>query len=165
MDTTSIYNHLAELQRVEYHALEWNADISSFVYNGVSYDEGTETYQKIIEAAHKDFKAAILELSLSANAVPALKALLADFKKAESQYWDIPDEDMLKADEREFEKHQTPALLTSIREIKFLQAMSGVQKWYLRDAIDYIASFLGVLHCLLRQCGTRRRRNHRSQRQ
>lgn len=144
MDTTRIYNHLAELCRVEYRALEGNADISTFTYNGISYDEGTGTYQKVLDVAHKGFKAAILELSLSSPSTLPLKAILTDFKEAERQYWDIPDEDMLKADEQEYEKYHTPSLLTSIREIKFLQSMSEIQKWYLHDAIEYITSLMGV---------------------
>ena len=142
MDTSKIYGFLSELRRCDYHALEAPMDISTMKYNGISYDEGTETYQKKLFAEFADFKATILELALIANSQKVLSVILTDFKDGIDQYWDIPDDEALIALQQEYDKYRESSMLASIREIKFLQAMSSLQKRMLIDSARFIEALL-----------------------
>ena len=144
MDTTIIYNFLTELLRCDYRALEEPMDISRAKYNGVTYNEGPETYRRNMTSAFADFKAAVLDLSLQENAQKPLAAILADFKAGSEQYWDIPDDETLTALQNDYIKENVPSMLTTIREIIFLQQMNAIQKDLLREAIGFLEKLVIV---------------------
>ena len=65
MNTTDIYGYLKELERCEWKD---NAIVNGIKYNGISIEQGTETYQRILNDL-KD-KAEQSLLSLSAHCCP-----------------------------------------------------------------------------------------------
>ena len=119
-------------------------DITQAYYNGVSYEEGPETYRRRMGSQFADFKAAIIELSLQENAQKSLSAILADFKAGLEHYWDIPDEETLAALQNDYIKENVPSMLTTIREIKFLQQMNAVQRSMAQEATLFIERIVTV---------------------
>lgn len=144
MNTSVIYKFISALCKCEYHALEAPMDISQMRYNGITYNEGPETYRRILIADFSDFKAEVLEISMRENAKKSLAAILADIKEGINQYWDIPDDDYLTALQQEYNNYGTSSLLSSIREIKFLQEMSSIQKGLLQESASYVEALMGA---------------------
>ncbi|MBQ1747671.1 MAG: helix-turn-helix domain-containing protein, partial [Bacteroidales bacterium] len=65
-----------------------------------------------------------------------------EFEEAQSQDWDIPGEETLRQYEEEFATGKYPSHRTVIREIKFLQEMVGVQKYYLQKGVEFLKGLL-----------------------
>ena len=57
-------------------------------------------------------------------------------------FYDIPDNDYIKAMERETQNGNS-SLLGTIREARFLNEMVEVQKWYFNEAIAFLNSLTG----------------------
>lgn len=142
MDTKPIYNYLHELSRCDYSPSVDTQSIEHFQYNGVSYAQSSATYQKQLEKGLTEFKSSILTLiSNTDNSV--IKTILDDCIEIESQYYDIPDNDIIEEMERDYMVGRNASLLKSIREAKFLNEMVGVQRFYLSEVKKYLSSLCG----------------------
>ena len=141
MDTKPIFSFLKELTRCDYTTIT-NGVLEDFTYNGVTYAQGSETYQKILADSFSDFKACIFEASLQSK--DSLSAILSDYRKAQMEtYYDIPDSDYIKGMENDTRNNDNRSLRQSIREAYFLNEMVRIQRWYIEEAIDYLEEFTG----------------------
>lgn len=141
MDTKPIFSLLKELTRCDYNALS-NEPLLQFSYNGITYAQSDESYQKKLSDMFNDFKCSIFDVSLD-NSV-AVSAVLNDYLKAqEDTIYDVPDEDYLQAMEREAEHNDNKSLHESISQVHFLIKMVSLQRWYLAEAIDFLKGLTG----------------------
>lgn len=141
MSTQSVYDFLREITRCDY-TTAYSGPIEAFAYNGVTYAQGAETYQTILEDKFNLFKTAVLDISLQDKG-NILSALIQDFKKAAQTYYDIPDEDYIQGMERDEQGAHSQSLRKSIKEARFLNEMVSRQKWFLSEAISFLGSFTG----------------------
>ena len=137
-----IVDFTKEVGRCSYHALESNQELENFMYNGISYAEGVETYRLKLQNLFGDFKGAVNSVALQSGYDRVLKSILEDLEKINGQYWDIPTQDVIEGYEKEMATGKYPNHKTTIREMKFLQEMVGAQKSYVQQAIDYIRGLL-----------------------
>ena len=141
MNTMPIFSFLKELTRCDYTTIT-NGVLEDFTYNNVTYAQGAETYQRILADSFTAFKACVLEASLQNK--DSLSVVLADFRKAQQETsYDIPDSDYIKGMENDARNNDNRSLRQSIREAYFLNEMVRLQKWYIGEAIDYLAGFSG----------------------
>lgn len=141
MDTKPIFSFLAELTRCDYHE-GCGKPLEVFTYNGISYAQGRETYQIILNDKFNDFKSCVLEISLQNK--EALFPVLREFQKADEEtYYDIPDGDYICQMERDALSNDNKSLRQSIREAYFLKEMVSLQKWFIQEAISFLCGFVG----------------------
>ena len=86
METKSIYNYLNELSRCEWRD---NAIVNGIKYNGITIEQGTETYQRILDTLQSEAEAAILSLASSGHD-KAIRAIYRKAKEINEQDY-IPD--------------------------------------------------------------------------
>lgn len=132
-----IFHFLSSLSACRWHAHE---SLSEFTYNGVTYDEGTETYQTILEKEFLSFKCEVLKLL--PDGISQIQALYKEFKELLERYYDIPDKDTLALLERDNISLNSASLAREIKEVKFLQAMYGIQQYYIDGAVKFLAGQL-----------------------
>lgn len=135
----TIYSYLQELTRCDYSSFT-NHSLEEFTYNNISYAQGVESYNRILSEKEKSFKGQILEQSSSNNFNCIINAVLADFKKKEGLYYDIPNDDDIASMERDYSTSHNQSLLNSIREAKFLREMVSLQRLYLNNAVIFLMS-------------------------
>lgn len=141
MDSKPIFSFLKELTRCDYTTTT-NGVLEDFTYNGITYAQGSQTYQRLLADSFSDFKECVFEASLQNR--DSLSAILSDYRKAQVEtYYDIPDSDYIKGMENDARNNDNRSLRQSIREAYFLNEMVGVQKWYIGEAIDYLEGFVG----------------------
>lgn len=139
MDTKPIFSFLKELTRCDYTSTP-NGALEDFTYNNVSYVQGSNTYQRILENSFIAFKTSVLDAYLQSK--DSIPAILRDFRKAQTEiYYDIPDNDYIKGMENDARNNDNYSLRQSIREAYFLNEMVGIQKWFIKEAIDYLEGF------------------------
>lgn len=141
MDTTVIFDFLQELSRCEYIANSGDT-IEDFRYNGIKYCEGRESYDIKLNSMFSSFKNSVMEIMLTESHQPVIDTIFNEIEKIEKQYYDIPDRDYLTSMEREYQGNN-PSLLKSIREVRFLNEMVDVQRYYLSQAKEYVTTLLG----------------------
>lgn len=142
MDTTVIYDFLQELSRCDYIASSGDV-IEDFRYNGIMYREGRETYNIKLNSMLMSFKNSLMSIMLSDNHQPVINTIFNEIEKIGKQYYDIPDRDCLTSMEREYQGNNNHSLLKSIREVRFLNEMVEVQRYYVSQAKEYVTSLLG----------------------
>ncbi len=138
-----IVDFTKEVGRCSYHALESNQELENFIYNGVSYAEGVETYRLKLQNLFGDFKGAANSVALQSGSDRVLKSILGDLEKIKGQYWDIPTQDVIEGYEKEMATGKYPHHKNTIREMKFLQEMVSVQQDCTAEAISFIKGLLG----------------------
>lgn len=140
MEIKQIFSFLSEITQCDYHPNYWN-DNTSFTYNGITINQGYESYSRELAVSYEAFKTCALELALENSSV--IGSLRSHFEREREQtFYDIPDNDYIKSMEREAQ-NGNPSLLGTIREAKFLNEMVGVQKWYFNEAIAFLNSLTG----------------------
>lgn len=80
-----IYTFLDELKRCDYTLFNNSTIIEDFKYNGVTYAEGSETYDKLLNNMFTSFKRMAIEKPKSAQL-----AILRELKEVSETYYDIP---------------------------------------------------------------------------
>lgn len=140
MEVKPIFAFLNDITKCDYHP-NCGDDIAVFSYNGISINQGYETYFRELAVSYEDFKACALELALeNASAIVSLRSHFA--REREQMFYDIPDNDYIRAMERDA-RNGNPSLQEAIREARFLNEMVGVQKWYFNEAIVFLNSLTG----------------------
>lgn len=138
MEVKQVFTFLNEITKCEYHPND--GELTDFSYNGITISQGYETYRKMLAASYENFKICVLELSLENIAsVASILAILE--REREQTFYDIPDEDYIRAMERDAEK--TPSLRFAIQEARFLNEMVGVQRWFFNEAIIFTKMLIG----------------------
>ena len=138
MEVKQVFTFLNEITKCEYHPND--GELTDFSYNGITISQGYETYRKMLAASYENFKTFVLELSLENTAsVASVLAILE--REREQTFYDIPDDDYIRAMERDVEK--SPSLRFAIQEARFLNEMVGVQRWFFREAINYTKLLMG----------------------
>ena len=142
MPAKQIEDFLDKLKQCSYQPLTAHQTEEDCCYNGVSYQEGINAYALKLEPLFNDFKAAVYDTSTGDTPQLTSKSVLKEFEEAQSQDWDIPGEETLRQYEEEFATGKYPTHRTAIREIKFLQEMVGVQKYYLQKGVEFLKGLL-----------------------
>jgi len=138
MEVKPVFTFLNEITKCEYHSN--NGELTDFSYNGITISQGYETYRKLLVASYENFKLCVLELSLENIAsVASILAILE--REREQTFYDIPDDDYIRAMERDVEK--SPSLRFAIQEARFLNEMVGVQRWFFNEAIIFTKMLIG----------------------
>ena len=131
---------MREITKCDYHPNRSN-DNTGFTYNGISINQGYERYSRELAVSYEEFKTCALELALENSSV--IGSLRSHFEREREQmFYDIPDNDYIKAMERETQNGNS-SLLGTIREARFLNEMVEVQKWYFNEAIAFLNSLTG----------------------
>ena len=143
MDASTFFDFIKELSRCDYIAGSEEC-IEKFTYNGITYAQGRETYDKKLSDMFFSCKQELMSIMTSGTSGgTVLSTMMSECKKVQSQYYDIPDKSYIDGMERDYEGSNNASLLKSIREAKFLNDMVAIQKNYLSELIDYIGNLLG----------------------
>ena len=138
METKPIFSFQEEIVRCEYKP-EAGA---MFAYNSIPIHQGSETYRAKLNEMLVRFKECAFQLSLENGA--SLAFVLSQFQKTQVEAaYDIPDEGYLSAMVKDAFNNRNPALQQSIEEVRFLNEMVGLQKWFLQQAIDFLQELSG----------------------
>lgn len=132
-----IYTFLDELKRCDYTLLNNSTIIEDFKYNGVTYAEGSETYNKLLNNMLTSFKELMIEKSKSVQI-----EILHELKEISETYYDIPTMDAITQLENDYSRQliKNKSILFSIRQGKFLKEMNDRQKDYTQKAIAFLES-------------------------
>lgn len=132
-----IYTFLDELKRCDYTLLNNSTIIEDFKYNGVTYAEGSETYNKLLNDMLTSFKEQMIEKSKSVQI-----EILHELKEISETYYDIPTMDAITQLENDYSRQliKNKSILFSIRQGKFLKEMNDRQKDYTQKAIGFLES-------------------------
>lgn len=132
-----IYKFLDELKRCDYTLLNNSTIIEDFKYNGVTYAEGSETYNKLLNNMLTSFKELMIEKSKSVQI-----EILHELKEISETYYDIPTMDAITQLENDYSRQliKNKSILFSIRQGKFLKEMNDRQKDYTQKAIAFLES-------------------------
>lgn len=132
-----IYTFLDELKRCDYTLLNNSTIIEDFKYNGVTYAEGSETYNKLLNDMLTSFKEQMIEKSKSVQI-----EILHELKEISETYYDIPTMDAITQLENDYSRQliKNKSILFSIRQGKFLKEMNDRQKDYTQKAIAFLES-------------------------
>lgn len=140
MSAKPITDFLAKLKQCSYQPLTAHQTEEDCCYNGVSYQEGQEAYEILLEQAFNEFKIAVCDISITSPQLNTIETIKSDLAKI--GFWDIPTESDLERYEKEYATGKYPTHRTTIREIKFLQGMVGVQKSYLQQTEEFLKGIL-----------------------
>lgn len=132
-----IYTFLDELKRCDYTLINNSTIIEDFKYNGVTYAEGSETYNKLLNNMLTSFKEQMIEKSKSVQI-----EILHELKEISETYYDIPTMDAITQLENDYSRQliKNKSILFSIRQGKFLKEMNDRQKDYTQKAIAFLES-------------------------
>lgn len=145
MDTSAIFDFLAELSRCEYSPHSGDC-IEDFIYNGIPYNEGVEAYNIKLKSMLISCKNALTAIMLDSKNQPIIDAILTQVEEIENQFYDIPDSNHLSSIEQEYDCNKNESLLKQIKEVRFLIEMVELQKNYLSQTKGYIYSLQGKQH-------------------
>lgn len=132
-----IYTFLDELKRCDYTLLNNSTIIEDFKYNGVTYAEGSETYDKLLNNMFTSFKKMTIEKPKSVQL-----EILHELKEVSETYYDIPTWEAITQLENDYSRqlNKNRSILTSIRQGKFIKEMNDRQKDYTQKAIAFLES-------------------------
>lgn len=145
MDTSAIFDFLAELSRCEYSPLSCDC-IEDFKYNGVTYNEGVEAYNIKLNSMLMSCESALTEIMLNSNNQSIIDTILTQVEEIENQFYDIPDRNHLSSIEQEYNCNKNESLYRQIKEVRFLNEMVELQKDYVSQTKGYIYSLQGKQH-------------------
>lgn len=136
-----IYKFLDELKRCDYTLFNNSTIIEDFKYNGVTYAEGSETYDKLLNNMFTSFKRLAIEKPKSAQL-----AILHELKEVSETYYDIPTWEAITQLENDYSRqlNKDRSILFSIRQGKFIKEMNDRQKDYTQKAIAFLESITGI---------------------
>lgn len=134
-----IYDYLNELGRCEWKD---NAIINGIRYNGITIEQGTETYHHILSAMQIRAEQALLSLSSTGHVLE----LQAIYKKARDLFekpMDVIDPNAVKALKRDFAPHnRTEAIKMEIDLGQFIVDMHAIQKTYMSKFVSFVRGLL-----------------------
>ena len=138
-----IYTFLDELKRCDYTLLNNSTIIEDFKYNGVTYAEGSETYNKLLNNMLTSFKELMIEKSKSVQI-----EILHELKEISETYYDIPTMDAITQLENDYSRQliKNKSILFSIRQGKFLKEMNDRK---INKGIASICEKTGMRHITL----------------
>ena len=134
-----IYDYLNELERCEWKN---NAIINGIKYNGITIEQGTETYLHILSTMQKKAEQALLSLSSTGH----IMELQAIYKRATDllmEPMDVIDQNAVEALKRDFAPHnRTEAIKMEIDLGQFVVDMHAIQKTYMFKFLSFISGLL-----------------------
>lgn len=138
METKSIYNYLNELSRCEWRD---NAIVNGIKYNGITIEQGTETYQRILDTLQSEAEAAILSLASSGHD-KAIRAIYRKAKEINEQDYDVITPLAVEALKQEFPIPRSEAVKAEIELGEFVIEMHRLQLYYLGRLLSFLNSLL-----------------------
>ena len=138
METKAIYDYLNELSRCEWRD---NAIANGIKYNGITIEQGTETYQRILEAMQSEAEEAILSL-LTSGQDKAIRAIHRKAKEAHEQDYDIITDKAVEALKQDFPIPRSEAVKAEIELGEFVIEMHRLQLYYLGRLLSFLNSLL-----------------------
>lgn len=142
MNTTDIYGYLKELERCEWKD---NAIVNGIKYNGISIEQGTETYQRILNDLKDKAEQSILSLSAeSQNQI--LRVIYHKATEIADEAYDIIDQNTVEALKRDFPTNRTPEIKAEIELGQFVVDMHRLQQYYLSAFISFLENLLPTEH-------------------
>lgn len=136
-----ITDYIKELRRCDYHPSGGNGILERFTYNGISYAESSAAYDAKLQDMFTRFKIAVID-TLAYGTVQG-KALLSELRVVATQYYDIPDEEIIEGMERDNATVHSKSLQQEIREARFIQEMNSEQRYYVGMTIKFLIELLG----------------------
>lgn len=138
MNTTDIYGYLKELERCEWKD---NAIVNGIKYNGISIEQGTETYLRILNDLKDKAEQSLLSLSAeSQNQI--LRVIYHKATEIAEGTYDIIDQNTVEALKRDFPTNRTPEIKTEIELGQFVVDMHRLQQYYLSAFISFLENLL-----------------------
>ena len=138
MEIRAIYDYLNELSRCEWMD---NAIVNGIKYNDITIEQGTETYQRILNSLQSEAEEAILSLQTSGQD-KAIRAIYRKAKEAQEQDYDIITDDAVEALKAEFPIERTEAVKREIQLGEFVISMHSLQLYHLSTFISFINDLL-----------------------
>ena len=138
METKAIYDYLNELSRCEWRD---NAIANGIKYNGITIEQGTETYQRILEVMQSEAEEGILSLASSGQS-KVLNAIYRKAKEASEQDCDIITPLAVEALKQEFPIPRAEGIKAEIQLGEFVIEMHSLQTYYLSTFISFIDNLL-----------------------
>lgn len=139
MEIKNFYTYLKELERCEWHD---NAIINGIQYNGISVEQGTETYQRILTNMHEEAEQSLLSL-LADGQIKVLNAIYRKVKDVRESDYDIITPQAVEALKADFPKAIRPkAIRMEIELGQFVIDMHCLQLHYLDRLLSFISSLL-----------------------
>jgi len=138
MDIGKIYDYLNELSRCEWRD---NAIVNGIKYNGITIEQGTETYQRILDTLQSEAEAAILSLASSGHD-KAIRAIYRKAKEINEQDYDVITPLAVEALKAEFPIPRSEAVKAEIELGEFVIEMHNLQLYHLSNLLTFINSLL-----------------------
>ena len=138
MKIEAIYRYLSELSRCEWRD---NAIANGIKYNGITIEQCTETYQRILEAMQSEAEEAILSL-LTSGQDKAIRAIHRKAKEAHEQDYDIITQEAVEALRQDFPIPRAEGIKAEIQLGEFVIEMHSLQTYYLSTFISFIDNLL-----------------------
>lgn len=138
MKTKKIYRYLNELSRCEWHD---NAITNGTQYNGITIEQGTETYQQRLEAMQSDAEVAILSLA-SSGQDKVINAIYNKVREAYENDYDIITYEAVEALRAEFPLPRREDIKAEIQLGEFVIDMHNLQLYYLDRLLSFISNLL-----------------------
>lgn len=138
MEIRAIYDYLNELSRCEWRD---NAIVNGIKYNGITIEQGTETYQRILDTLQSEAEEGILSLA-SSGQDKVLRAIYRKAKDAYEQDCDIITPLAVEALKQEFPIPRSEAVKAEIELGEFVIEMHRLQLYYLGRLLSFLNSLL-----------------------
>lgn len=134
-----IYDYLNELGRCEWKD---NAIVNGIRYNGVTIEQGTETYHYILSTMQTRAEQGLLILSASGHTME-IQAIYKRARDLVEQPMDVIDQIAVEALKRDFAPHnRTEAIKMEIELGQFVVDMHAIQKTYMSKFFSFISGLL-----------------------
>lgn len=138
MEIKNIYNYLNELSRCEWKD---NAIVNGIKYNDITIEQGTETYQRILEAMQSEAEEAILSLAASGHD-KAIRVIYRKAQEAHEQDYDVITPLAVEALKQEFPLPRAEGIKAEIQLGEFVIEMHRLQLHYLERLLSFLNSLL-----------------------
>lgn len=138
MKIEKVYIFIDELSRCEWHD---NAITNGIQYNGITIEQGTETYQQRLEAMQSDAEVAILTLA-SSGQDKVINAIYNKAKEVRENDYDIITPKAVDALRAEFPIPRTEAIKAEIQLGEFVIDMHNLQLYYLDRLLSFISNLI-----------------------
>lgn len=139
MKIEKVYKYIDELSRCEWHD---NAITNGIQYNGITIEQGTETYQQRLDAMQSDAEAAILSLLAASGHDKAINAIYHKAKDLRENDYDIITYEAVEALRSEFPLPRREDIKAEIQLGEFVIDMHNLQLYYLDRLLSFISNLL-----------------------
>lgn len=138
MSTVDIYNYLKELERCEWKD---NTIVNGIKYNGISIEQGTETYQRILNDLKDKAEQSILSLSAESQ-IQILRVIYHKATEIADETYDIIDQNTVEALKRDFPTNRTPEIKAEIELGQFVVDMHNIQRFHQTKLLSFLRQLL-----------------------